>query len=106
MDKLPEEARGSFIWTLLSGKALEVVERLKESDYQVKGGETAIFNLLDRRWPELDRTDEIGENIAEVFALKAKEGESVRAVCWKGECPHAGQHGRPVFPEAKVCYRV
>ena len=87
MDKLPEEARGSFIWTLLSGKALEVVEHLKESDYQVKGGEAAIFNLLDRRWPELDRTDEIGENIAEVFALKAKEGESVRVWCARArEC--------------------
>ena len=84
MDKLPEEARGSFIWTLLSGKALEVVEHLKETDYQVKGGEAAIFNLLDRRWPELDRTDEIGENIAEVFALKAKEGESVSCLVRKG----------------------
>ena len=81
MDKLGEEARGSFIWTLLSGRALEVVEHLKEEDYQKKGGEQAIFDLLDRRWPELDRTDEIGENIADVFALKAKEGETVRQWC-------------------------
>ena len=49
MDKLGEEARGSFIWTLLSGRALEVVEHLKEEDYQKKGGEQVIFDLLDRR---------------------------------------------------------
>ena len=28
MDKLPETARGAFIYTLLSGKALEAVEHL------------------------------------------------------------------------------
>ena len=55
MDKLSEEARGSFIWTLLHGRALEVVEHLRESDYQVKGGDKVIFDLLDQRWPELDR---------------------------------------------------
>ena len=67
MDKLAEDSRGSFVWTLLSGRALEVIEHLKESDYQVKGGDKVIFDLLDKRWPELDRTDEIGENIAAVF---------------------------------------
>ena len=81
MDKLAEDSRGSFVWTLLSGRALEVIEHLKESDYQVKGGDKVIFDLLDKRWPELDRTDEIGENIAAVFALKATEGESVRQWC-------------------------
>ncbi|CAK9075558.1 unnamed protein product [Durusdinium trenchii] len=87
MDKLPEEARGSFLWTLLTGRALEVVEHLKESDYQVKGGEETILDLLDKRWPELDRTDEIGENIADVFALKAREGESIRQWCARSrEC--------------------
>ena len=87
MDKLPDEARGSFLWTLLTGRALEVVEHLKESDYQVKGGEKTILDLLDRRWPELDRTDEIGENIADVFALKAREGESIRQWCARSrEC--------------------
>ena len=87
MDKLTEEAKGSFIWTLLSGRALEVVEHLREEDYQVKGGDKVLFDLLDRRWPELDRTDEIGENIAAVFALKAKEGESLRQWCARSrEC--------------------
>ena len=42
MDKLPKEARGSFVWTLLQGKALEVVEHLKPEQYQVAGGETVL----------------------------------------------------------------
>ena len=60
MDKLTEEARGSFIWTLLQGKALEVVEHLDEEAYQKKGGEKVLFDLLDKRWPEKDRADQMG----------------------------------------------
>ena len=78
MDKLPKEARGSFIWTLLQGRALETVEHLSEAEYQKEGGEKAIFDILDKRWPEKERTDEMGENIAEVFALRAKESETLR----------------------------
>ena len=78
MEKLPKEARGSFIWTLLQGRALETVEHLSESEYQKEGGETVIFDILDKRWPEKERTDELGENIAEVFALRAKENETLR----------------------------
>lgn len=81
MDKLTKESRGSFVFTLLQGRALEVIEHLKPEEYQKEGGDDVIFKLLDRRWPEKDRTDEIGENIAEVFALKAKEGEGVRQWC-------------------------
>ena len=56
MDKLRKEARGSFVWTLLQGKALEIVEHLKESEYQKEGGEKVIFALLDQRWPERERS--------------------------------------------------
>ena len=49
MDKLPKEARGSFVSTLWRGKALEMVKHLKESEYQKEGGERTI---LDKRWPE------------------------------------------------------
>lgn len=63
MEKLPKEARGSFIWTLLQGRALETVEHLTEAEYQKEGGETVIFDILDKRWPEKERTDEMGENI-------------------------------------------
>ena len=79
MDKLAEEAKGSFIWTLLQGKALEVVEHLREEEYQKKDGDKVIFAILDKRWPEKDRTDEIGENLTEIFMLKAREGEQLRS---------------------------
>ncbi|OLP88380.1 putative transposon protein [Symbiodinium microadriaticum] len=63
MDKLPKEARGK------------------------EGGEKAIFEILDKRWPERDRTDEIGENITEVFSLRAREGELLRTWCARArEC--------------------
>ncbi len=87
MDKLEPKARGSFIWTLLQGKALEVVEHLKEAEYQCEGGDKVLFALLDRRWPEKDRSDEMGEHIQEVFTLKARGGESLRQWCARArEC--------------------
>ena len=55
MDKLPKDARGSFVWTLLQGKALEVVEHLSPADYQKEGGDQVLFSLLDQRWPQKER---------------------------------------------------
>ena len=81
MDKLPAAARGSFVWTLLQGRALEIVEHLKEEEYQKEGGDAVIFGLLDQRWPQKDRSDEMGEHISEIFSLKARDGESVRQWC-------------------------
>ena len=95
MDKLPKEARGSFIWTLLQGKALEVVEHLDGAEYQKEGGDEVLFKLLDARWPERERTDEIGENLTEIFSLRAREGELLKTWCararecfdrWAGFC--------------------
>lgn len=87
MDKLPKNARGSFVWTLLQGRALEIVEHLKPSDYQCDGGDDAIFELLDQRWPQRERSDEMGEHIAAVFGMKARDGESVRQWCGRArEC--------------------
>ena len=81
MEKLPASARGSFVWTLLQGKALELVEHLKESDYQKEGGDKVLFEILDQRWPEVDKVDELGEHIGEIFSLKAREGETLRQWC-------------------------
>ena len=87
MDKMERKARHSFIWTLLQGKALEVVEHLKEAEYQCEGGDKILFALLDKRWPEKDRSDEMGEHIQEVFTLKAPSGESLRQWCARArEC--------------------
>ena len=80
-EKLAEEARGSFVWTLLQGKALEVVEHLALAEYQKKDGDRVLFELLDQRWPEKDRADELGEHVSEVFLLKSKEGENIRQWC-------------------------
>ena len=101
MDKLPKTARGSFVWTLLQGRALEVVEHLKEEEYQKEDGDKVIFALLDTRWPERDRTDEIGEHITEVFHLRAKEGEMLRTWCARSrECFDRCQRKTGVsFPE-------
>ena len=81
MDKPAKESRGSFVWTLLQGRALEVVEHLAPEDYQKEGGDQVIFDLLDARWPQKERTDELGENVSAVFLLKAAEGENVRTWC-------------------------
>ena len=72
MDKLPKSARGSFVWTLLQGSALEIVEHLKKDEYQKEGGEKVIFDLLDKRWPEHDRSDEMGE-LLRVWCARARE---------------------------------
>ena len=59
LDKLPKEARGSYLSTLLQGKALECVEHLEPSEYQKEGGEKKLLDLLDLRFPQRDETDEL-----------------------------------------------
>ena len=78
MDKLPKEARGSFLFTCLSGKALETVEHVDPTEYQKADGETVLLKMLDSRFPERDESDELGEVLNEVFNLRAKEGETLR----------------------------
>ena len=79
MDKLPARARGAYVYTLLAGKALECVEHLDMSEYQVEEGDKVIWTLLDERFPVKAKTDELGELMTEIFQLKFKEGESVKA---------------------------
>ena len=78
MDKLPKEARGSFLFTCLSGKALETVEHVDPTEYQKADGEKVLLKMLDSRFPERDESDELGEVLNEVFNLRAKEGETLR----------------------------
>eukprot|EP00435_Cladocopium_sp_Y103_P021891 s1135_g5.t1 len=79
LDELPKEAYGSYIFTCLSGKALEAVEHLDVSEYQKAGGETVLWKLLDQRFPEKEKSDELAEVLGEIFTLRAREGESIRA---------------------------
>lgn len=101
MDKLPKEARGSFIWTLLQGRALETVEHLREDEYQKDGGDLVLLQLLDKRWPQKDRSDEIGEHITEIFSMRGKEGESIRQWCARSQevFDRCGRETGVQFPE-------
>ncbi|CAE7909111.1 putative transposon protein [Symbiodinium microadriaticum] len=67
MDKLPKAAHGAFIFTLLQGKAMEVVEHLKESEYQKEGGDKVPLDLLDKCWPQKD-----GESVRD-WSTRARE---------------------------------
>ena len=78
-DKVPDNAKGAYVYTLLAGKALECVEHLEQSAYQKAGGEKIIFELLDQRFPQKDQSDEMSEALTEVFQLRAHEGESLKA---------------------------
>ena len=79
LDKLPKEAYGSYMFTCLSGKALEAVEHLDVSEYQKEGGDKVLWKLLDQRFPEKEKSDELAEVLSDVFTLRAREGESLRA---------------------------
>ena len=78
MDKLPETSHGAFIYTLLSGRALETVEHLEPADYQKKGGDKVLWDLLDIRFPQKDTVDELAEILGEVFSLQSKDGETMK----------------------------
>eukprot|EP00435_Cladocopium_sp_Y103_P028482 s443_g7.t1 len=84
LDKLGKENYGSYIFTCLSGKALEAVEHLELSQYQCEGGDKVLLDILDRRFPEKEKSDELAEVLAEVFSLRAKEGEALRTWISRG----------------------
>ena len=77
--KMPDEAKGAFIYTLLAGKAFEAVEHLDASSFQKEGGDKVILDLLSKRFPEKDASDEMSENLTDIFNLRANEGESLKA---------------------------
>lgn len=78
LDKLPKIARGSYTYTLLSGKALEAIEHLEVGDYQKEGGDQVLWSLLDARFPQKEKVNELGEILGEVFALRVREGETMK----------------------------
>jgi hypothetical protein len=77
--KMPESAKGAFIYTLLSGKALAAVEHLEPEKYQKEGGDKVLLDLLSKRFPDKDASDEMSENLTDVFNLRANEGEALKA---------------------------
>ena len=75
LDKLPKDAHGSFIYTLLSGKALEAIEHLEPESYQKEGVEAVIWALL--------KVDELGEILGEVLARQREVKKCVRSASEK-----------------------
>ena len=51
LGKLPKSATDAFVFTLLTGKALECVEHLEPSSYQVEGGDKVLLALLAKDSP-------------------------------------------------------
>ena len=85
LDKLPAKAKGAYLYTLLGGKALEAVEHVDASLYQKEGGEDILFALLDKRFPQKEAVDELGEVLGEVFALRVKDGENMKMWCARSQ---------------------
>ena len=77
-EKIPKDARGAYVYTMLTGKALEAIEHLEPTEYRCPDGEVKIFQLLDVRFPTKDSADELSENMTKIFELKANEGESLK----------------------------
>lgn len=76
LDKLPAAAKGAYVYTLLSGKALECIEHLEATDYQKEDGDKVIWTLLDQRFPQKDKTDEMGESLGKIFFLESPSGRN------------------------------
>lgn len=79
MDKLSKEARGPFVYTLLTGKALECVEHVPPEDYQVTNGDEVLWKLLETRFPQKDSTDELGDMMTQVFSMRSQDGETLKS---------------------------
>ena len=79
MDKLTKEARGPFVYTLLTGKALECVEHVPPEDYQKADGDEVLWKLLETRFPQKDSTDELGEMMTQVFSMRSQDGETLKS---------------------------
>lgn len=80
---------------------LETVEHLETSAYQKEGGEKVLLEILDRRFPQKEASDELRENLTKIFELRAEEGESLKA--WVGRASEVfDNHQRKTnvaFPE-------
>ena len=78
MKDLAEKQKGPWIYTLLDGRALEAVEHLTLTDLVKEDGAATLWSLLTARFPEKESEDQMGEALGEVFALCAKDGETMQ----------------------------
>ena len=75
LEKLPKRALGAYVYTLL----LECVQHLEPAEYQKEDGIQVLWQLLDQRFRQKDKTDELGEYLRLVFGLKAQDGTARRS---------------------------
>ena len=65
----PSHGEGSGVCGSILSRALE-------------GGDKVLLALLDQRFPDKDKTDELGEMFTEVFSFKVQTNETVKG--WIG----------------------
>lgn len=74
---LDQKQRGPWVFTLLDGLALETVEHMTIEQLTADDGDERIWTLLEEIFPDKLKHDHLAECLREVFALQAKEGESL-----------------------------
>ena len=65
--------------TPLSGKSLQAVVHLEPSQYQKEDGDKVLIDLLAKRFPDKGASDEMSENVTDIFNLRASDGETLKA---------------------------
>eukprot|EP00959_Pyramimonas_sp_CCMP1952_P418065 8759051-Pyramimonas_sp.AAC.1 len=87
--KLESTQKGPFVYTLLQGSALEIVDHLEFEDYEVEDGEQVLLDLLLKRWPAKEQEDNLGEHLEAVLGLQGRGGEPIAA--WLGRAKEVFQ---------------
>ena len=72
------EQRGPWLFTLLDGKAWDACEHVTLEELATDKGEKLLWNILQRRFPEKEAHDLMGEALGEVFALAANDSETMK----------------------------
>ena len=72
---VPVEALGPILFTLLDGTAAAVLEDVDIEELNKTGGEKVLLNLLDKRYPEPDKQDQIGAVLDEAFSIRMTRSE-------------------------------
>ena len=71
-----ETQQGPWLYTLLDGAAWDAVEHLDIDEIAKAGGAQRIWTILQKRFPEKEPHDQMGEALGEVFSLAATDGET------------------------------
>ena len=76
---LQRSAHGSALFCLLDGPAELALEGLNIEELSVVNGADRLFSCLDKRFPDLETHEKIGESLDDVFRLKGGKGERTAA---------------------------